>query len=288
MTVTFFLSFLSIASPVPLSFSRARHTSIQPTLPAAHPSRYRTFLSPASIQYLQTTLEPLGLASLNSISYCRSRAVAKLKLCSGAARHGPGFPPEQVSIQCLGSVPRPMSCRDASSSTQTSLPARKAAVTLEVSQGQSLGTGSLSGSWSGVPVRFGLRGETRGGLLALYLATVRAVSMDMDNERRQYLVLGAAPNLNSQHQSRSRRINSKPGPESRVQNRGSRLTTETTRLDSSRLDSTRFNSTRLGWAGLNLALRGLATSLHSSPDQLSPGCRAAHPTRDSSPTVCRS
>lgn len=90
---------------------------------------------------------------------------------------------------------------------------------------------------------------------------------DMDNETRQYLVLGAAPNLSSQHRSMSRRIKSSQSPGQSRESRGnreSRLTAETTRLDS-------LNSTRLDWAELNLALQRLASQRAVEPRPSVPG-----------------
>lgn len=91
---------------------------------------------------------------------------------------------------------------------------------------------------------------------------------DMDNETRQYLVLGAAPNLSSRHRSMSRRIKSSQSPGQSRESRGnreSRLTAETTRLDS-------LNSTRLDWAG---------------PGWAEPcAAKASKPASSRAPTIC--
>lgn len=78
-------------------------------------------------------------------------------------------------------------------------------------------------------------------------------------------VLGAAPNSRCQHQSRSRRIKSKPGS-GRVESRESRLMEETLRIGfNPRPSSTRLDSTGLGWAEPCAARAGKAQQ--PKPDQ---------------------
>lgn len=91
-------------------------------------------------------------------------------------------------------------------------------------------------------------------------------------------VLGAAPSSRCQHQSRSRRIKSKPGS-GRVESRESRVEADG-RNPPNRLQPSpaRLDSTRLAWAGLNLALRGLAKHSNRSPTSV-PGAPSSPSNR---------
>lgn len=85
---------------------------------------------------------------------------------------------------------------------------------------------------------------------------------DMHHERRRYLIPGAAPD---RQQSASEQVTSHQVGARVSQSRESRLAKET-------------SPTRVGWAGLNLALRELASPAPAvEPRPLSPGCRAGRP-----------
>lgn len=118
VTLSFSFFFSSVALPT------SNQPTNQPTLPAAHPSS-RPY--PFFLQHPSNIYNDFGAAWCRLLElYILTIAGPGLLLSSSFVRvpHDTilGLPPDQVSTQSLGSVPRPMSCRAASSSTQTSLP----------------------------------------------------------------------------------------------------------------------------------------------------------------------
>lgn len=170
-----------------------------------------------------------------------------------------------------------MSCRDASSSAQTSLTSRAECrcYTFEVSWTQFVGLWHSRGRGRGDFSSFWTRKRDSKSALARrvpsWLRCSLAALVDMDYERRRNLRPWRSSKLSV---SASKQVTPHQVKARVKESRESRLMGETLRIG---FNPARLDSTRLAWAGLNLALRRLAK--HSNRARpVSPGRRAAHPT----------